>query len=200
MKNKPVVFIVFALMVVAQLGVPAKMIFDQEEVLSSGKEYWFETAPIDPNDPFRGKYITLNYVADRVNISAEEKWTWQEEIYLTFEANPATGFAEIKDYYREAPEGEENYLKAKVETMNRLYEDTTQQTLYIEFPFERFYMEEAKAPEAEKVYNQSRSDDSQITYAVVSIGQGSASLKNVMINGTPIGELRAEGEELKMED
>ena len=55
-------------MVMVHLYVPAKMIFNKEAVLAQGKDYRFKTAPIDPYDPFRGKYIDLYYEANAFHI------------------------------------------------------------------------------------------------------------------------------------
>ena len=61
MINKKTQIVLFVLVALAQLYVPAKMIWDQEDVLKNGSEYKFKTDPVDPNDPFRGKYITLSF-------------------------------------------------------------------------------------------------------------------------------------------
>jgi uncharacterized membrane-anchored protein len=58
---KKTILPLFALTCLAQWFVPAQMIYDQEQVLREGKTYHFKTAPIDPSDPFRGKYITLSF-------------------------------------------------------------------------------------------------------------------------------------------
>ena len=55
------IFLIFLAVVLVQLVVPAKMIFDKEVILKTGTIYKFKTQPIDPSDPFRGKYVTLNY-------------------------------------------------------------------------------------------------------------------------------------------
>ena len=59
--NQKITIPAFILMVLAQLYVPASMIFQKERVITQGTAYKFRTAPIDPNDPFRGKYITLSF-------------------------------------------------------------------------------------------------------------------------------------------
>ncbi|HMB62545.1 MAG TPA: hypothetical protein VKN36_05700, partial [Eudoraea sp.] len=58
-----------------------------------------------------------------------------------------------------------------------------------DYPFDRFYMEESKANEAELTYRQSQRDTSKITYALVRIKNGEAVLKDVMIDGISIREL-----------
>ena len=60
MSTKIIVIIAFIFMVFAQWYVPSKMILDREDILKNGEEFKFLTQPIDPSDPFRGKYITLN--------------------------------------------------------------------------------------------------------------------------------------------
>ena len=58
--------------------------------------------------------------------------------------------------------------------------------LLIEFPFDRFYMEESKAYDAELTYNRTLPDTSQVAYALVNIKNGESVLKDVMINGISI--------------
>src|SRR5690554_461138 len=77
MDNKKFLFIAFILVAIIQLAVPAKMIWDKENVLKSGKEFKFETAPVDPTDPFRGKYIALNYKEN--TYSSDDSSTWKSE-------------------------------------------------------------------------------------------------------------------------
>ena len=51
-------------------------------------------------------------------------------------------------------------------------------------------MEETKAPEAEKVYREAlRRDSIQNAYALVSVKEGGAVLKDVIINGVSIKAL-----------
>ena len=45
----------FVLMVVAQIFVPARMIWKQERMLAKGTEFKFLTRTVDPSDPFRGQ-------------------------------------------------------------------------------------------------------------------------------------------------
>ena len=53
MLSKKIIFPLFILVALAQLFVPAKMILDREDVLSTGTAFNFKTRPIDPTDPFR---------------------------------------------------------------------------------------------------------------------------------------------------
>lgn len=188
MKSPTLLFSVFVLVALVQLYVPAKMILDREDVMISGKEYKFKTAPIDPNDPFRGKYITLRYEENMIEIHGETDWSTRETIYLQFTADSA-GFARIRDFSKEPPD-DNDYLEAKVSTVIK---DGPLTQLYINYPFDRYYMEETKAQPAEQTYQESRQDSTQVAYALVSIKNGEAVLKDVMIDGMSIKEIVENG-------
>lgn len=49
------------LVVLLQVAVLAWLVFDRESTLLSGENVWLKTEPIDPLDPLRGQYVTLNY-------------------------------------------------------------------------------------------------------------------------------------------
>jgi len=184
MHSKKILLAVFILVALAQVFIPVKMILDREDILTEGKEYRFRTAPVDPHDPFRGKYIRLNYKDDTVEIGNEKNWTSGEEIYV-FLTIDKEGFAKIKSVSKQKPTDNQDYLKAKVSyvTINN------RNKLSIDYPFDRFYMEESKAQEAELTYRRTQRDTSKTTYAVVNIKNGDAVLKDVMINGTSIREI-----------
>ena len=74
MKNKNIIIILFLLVALAQLFVPAQMIYNQEDILDTGKLVKFQCEPIDPNDPFRGKYITLNFKENRIKVKNFKNW------------------------------------------------------------------------------------------------------------------------------
>ena len=73
MKSRTLILTSFIAVALIQLLVPAKMIWDQEEVMRDGKVFRFKTEPIDPNDPFRGKYITLSFQEENTNIDIENE-------------------------------------------------------------------------------------------------------------------------------
>ncbi len=56
----------------------------------------------------------------------------------------------------------------------------------IEYPFDRFYLEESKAPEAERAYWEANRDTTQVAYALVAVKNGHAALKDVMINNKSV--------------
>lgn len=184
MSNKKIVLSVFILVALVQLYVPAKMIFDKEDTLKTGTDYKFNTAPIDPTDPFRGKYIVLSYKDNVAEIKNEKNWVSGEIVYVFLE-NDLGGFAKISSVSKEKPSDNQNFLKAKVNAVSS--DGTNKLTIY--FPFDRFYMVESKAYDAELIYRKSLQDTTQLTYALVSIKDGDAVLKDVLIGGISIREI-----------
>jgi uncharacterized membrane-anchored protein len=84
MDRKKILILAFALMVVAQFYVPISMITESEDILSEGTPYKFRTAPIDPNDPFRGKYITLSFKENFCTVSDKNQNGSQTKTYTEF--------------------------------------------------------------------------------------------------------------------
>lgn len=184
MNNRKVIFTVFILVALAQLVIPAGMIFNREDVLATGRDFKFKTAPVDPNDPFRGKYITLRYEDNEIQLQHDTNWVRNEAIYVILSTD-AEGFVEILAFSKEKPTGNPDFVKAKVIDVN--FNDPY--SLFIEYPFNRFYMEESKAPVAEQVYNEALPDTTVVTCALVSVKEGEAVLKDVLIDGVSIQEI-----------
>jgi uncharacterized membrane-anchored protein len=187
MINRKLILFFFILVALAQLYVPAKMIFDREDVLATGTEYKFKIAPIDPSDPFRGKYITLNYVNNTIDVEDNQFWTDRETVYVTFFTYD-DGFAGINNISKEKPSNTQDFLKTKLRLTNPDILDRFVK-LVIDLPFDRFYMEEFKANDAEQAYSKSLQDTSKVTYALVMIKNGAAVLKDVLIDGVSIEEI-----------
>jgi uncharacterized membrane-anchored protein len=184
MNNRPRFLFLFGLLALVQLYVPASMILDREAVLATGKEYKFQLAPVDPNDPFRGKYITLHYTHNTFDIPDAQAWKSGELIYVELYRDPA-GFARIRQVSKEKPRGPVDYIKTRV---TYVATEAHNNTLFIDYPFDRYYLEESKALPAEQAYAASLRDSSQVTYALVRIKAGKAVLEEVLIGGIPIRE------------
>ncbi|MDN3686991.1 GDYXXLXY domain-containing protein [Cyclobacterium jeungdonense] len=184
MDNKKIIVTAFFLVALVQLYVPAKMIWNREEILNTGTAYKFKTAPVDPNDPFIGKYITLSYDENTFPVPNKQDWKPGEPIYVSLQTD-TYGFAKIASISKIKPSDNNDYIKAKV----RFLSGNDSNMLTIDYPFDRFYMEESKAYDAELAYRQFQRDTSNPTYALVSIKNGEAVLKDVMIGGTSIKEM-----------
>ncbi len=188
MNSKKIILPVFILLVLVQIFVPAKMIWDREEIIDTGIEFKFKTAPVDPTDPFRGKYIRLNYDESLVEMESTEEWFRGEKIFVHL-ATDKEGFAKAMSGSKDRPSDQQAYIEAKVLYGNSINVRDSVRIVRIEYPFDRFYMEESKAYEAELSYNRIQKSDSSATYALISIKNGDAVLRDVLIDGVSISEI-----------
>lgn len=190
MTKKKILPIAFAVMIMAQLYVPGKMIWDNEHIWTKGKSHRFITAPVDPVDVFRGKYIDLYIQGNMVPVEDEQEWENGEAVYGLLTVDSA-GFTHVSSLMKEQPEKGVEYLKLFINYVSDYGENEVQ----IRFPFQRFYMEESKAYQAELSYNASARDTASTTYALVSILEGESVLKDVLIDGVPIKEVAEKTQE-----
>ncbi|NQX86701.1 MAG: GDYXXLXY domain-containing protein [Flavobacteriaceae bacterium] len=175
-------FVIFILVAIVQVSIPVKMIYQRESVLKYGTVYKFKTQPIDPADPFRGRYVQLHFDAN-IYKTQETNWKNDEPIYVSF-IKDGNGFAQIEDVTKEAPNNE-TYVLAKVTSYVKWRNE-----LHINYGIERFYMKETKAKAAEIKYIESESDSiSHAVYATVYVKAGEAVLDNVFIDDIPIGDV-----------
>lgn len=185
MKNKNILITLFLFVVIAQLFVPSQMIYNQEDILNTGKIVKFQCEPIDPNDPFRGKYITLRFKESGIKVSNSKGWNQNETVFAEI-ITSKEGFAKIKSLSKTEPKDNSIYLKLKI---SYITDYDNEKKIYLDLPFNRFYMNENKAKNAETVYAESTIDSTKIAYALVATKNGEAVIKDVLIDNISIKEL-----------
>src|SRR5687768_11258398 len=174
--------IIFALVFLAQWWIPAKTIYDKQRVLDRGTGFKFLTEPVDPSNPFKGKYITLRYKAESYSMTSEPWWKYNQALYAIFEED-SVGFAQVKRLDVKEPSNEINYCKAMIRFVSSEDRATV---IHLYFPFDEYYMEESKAPRAEAIYRESLSDTLSRTFALVNIYKGDAVIRDVFVKNKPI--------------
>jgi uncharacterized membrane-anchored protein len=177
---KAIIVVAFAGMCLAQWYVPGSMIFEQQDVLRHGNQFYFKTAPVDPTDPFRGKYVTLSFDAED-GFRDDQEWNGGEDVFVVIEKDNA-GFARIADIVASRPGDDKDYFAT---TVLYSYDGLTR----IRVPFDRFYLEESKASEAERIYWEGARDSTQNVYAVVRIKAGNTVLEDVRIDDRSIVDI-----------
>ncbi|HEY4788097.1 MAG TPA: GDYXXLXY domain-containing protein [Bacteroidales bacterium] len=179
MKTKNIVIIAFVVVAMIQLVVPAKMIFNYENILSKGKPYKFQIAPIDPSDPFRGKYIIIRIKENRFKVNRKDTLKYNEDIYVLTSTDSANGFVKIKDIVKEKPQANVDFIKAKAGYFN-------DSTLLIDYPFERYYLEESTAPKIERLYHDALWSSTKVSFVIVKVIDGNAVISDLVISGKSI--------------
>jgi uncharacterized membrane-anchored protein len=181
--KRSLVLSAFVVVAIVQLLAPASMIIQREMTLRHGQAYKFRTAPVDPYDAFRGRYVWLAYEQNHARWYGVNPGLRGSAYAQIQEGND--GFAVINLVAMSPPKAGD-YVK-----VDRLYPDwRTNSVVHFDLPFDRYYMEETAAPKAERAYweHNRRGQTNHNTYAVVRIKDGNAVLENLYVDGRPIAE------------
>lgn len=162
-----------------QLAVPVSMIFKREYALEHGRAFKFRTAPVDPYDAFRGRYVALRFEQNSIPVPPDNDFKRNEKVFALLEED-ANGFAYFSEVRRTRP-GSEPYLALKA---SHAYNTN----LYLRLPFDRFYMDENEAPEAERAYRQNSVQSNRNAFVQVRVANGFGVIENLYIDNTPIRE------------
>ena len=181
----------FALVCVAQIAVPASLVVKHEQTRAHGTLWKFQTAPVDPADPFRGRYVRLSFAAEREPVPMADNGliyiAYDTRMYAELETG-ADGFARLMRLHKVRPVSGD-YLDVFVRQM-RLIEKKEDKGLppaaQVRLPFDRYYLPEARAPEVEREYFEASRNAQANTYVEVRVHQGHAALVSLVLNGEPV--------------
>ncbi|MFZ7127681.1 MAG: GDYXXLXY domain-containing protein [Desulfobacterales bacterium] len=186
--NPRLIFSLFVAAVIAQLAVPLGQIRKYEDILRTGETYKFRTAPVDPYDAFRGRYVALNYADTVAELRQDENLESHAPAYVRL-LRDETGFAQYGEISGEPP-GKGDFLR--VEYLNATGSGPAAANFRL--PFDRFFMEETKAPRAEAAYRKygnRRGPPGGDTYVLVRVKDGRGVIEDLFIDGKPVGEFLA---------
>ncbi|MGI6100286.1 MAG: GDYXXLXY domain-containing protein [Lentisphaerae bacterium] len=195
---------------VAQFGVMGFMIMQREIALRNGVECRFLTAPVDPYDAFRGRYVSLN-LTENNRMLCDREYARGQRIYVII-GNGTNGYSRIERLaprpgpddiyirtrvaycwpeYREIPAITNNTALAR-RSHGRRHVLTGKYQVHAKLPLDRYYMEEKLAPEAERAYQNASRRDSQPGVLVVRVWRGMAVIEDLELGGRPIRDVARE--------
>lgn len=176
----------FPLYLAAVLAIPGAMIYGHESTLKKGEPYLFKTQPVDPMDLFRGRYVALAFEQDQFEYQGTETFQAGEKVYAIL-GKDASGYARVESLSRAKPK-RGAYLKVRVawhETSRWIYDEKTDvgkdivvNAVHLLLPFNRFYMNEKKAPQAEAEYRQSAGK----SHARIRVLKGLGVIENLVVD------------------
>ena len=175
----------WALLAVAQLAAPAWMIVGQERVLRGGVQVKLHTRPVDPADFFSGRYVALGFAVEQLSRELVRGHFELEDVAYLELRDGAEGFAEAVALYKDKPAGA-LVLQCRVQSLSP-------PTVQVELPFNRFYMDEHLAPQAERVYRAQAADpvDSFVTVRVL---DGRGVIEELYLGGKPVATFLRENQ------
>ncbi len=179
--NPKLVFGLFVAVALVQLATPVGQIWKHEDILRTGTPYKFRTAPVDPYDAFRGRYVALNYADTQAPERSGDHLKYRQPAYVKLEKDEA-GFARFMELSAEPP-ASGDYLRVQY-----AYREATNLTARFMLPFDKFFMEETKAPRAEDAYRRfgNRQGQTNETYVVARVKAGRGVIEDLYIQDTPI--------------
>lgn len=167
----------FLLLAIVQLWVPLNMVSQYETVLRQGEIYRFRVGPVDPYDPFRGRYLALDIYAAQVPQPAGKALRPGHEVYALLRRNDA-GFAEIVAL-RDSPPPQSDYIRTTVKRREA-------QAVVLNLPFDRYYITEPLAFDAEQAFREQQAREDPVPYVRVRVKDGAAALEDLYVWDTPI--------------
>ena len=170
----------FAAMAIVQLAAPAGMILSRERTLAQGEAFKFSTAPVDPYDAFRGRYVGLRIANSEATLPRSASASHGQTVYATIETG-ADGFAKF-GVASLSPPKDKPYLKVKAGHASG------EGRIALQLPFDRFYMEEGKAPAAEAAYREHGRSGAEDAYVILRVLDGAGVIENLFVGGKPIAE------------
>lgn len=177
--SKKTILGLFLVLAVVQIAVPASMIAQHEIVLREGRLYKFKTAPVDPADAFRGRYVALSLAEDMGPSDANAQWETNQRAYAEL-TEDSQGFAHIKLVTPSKPEGSD-YIAVRIR-----YIEGPQ--VHVQLPLDRYYMNEYMAPQAEYAYREHSRVAVDDAYVTVRVLNGQAVIEGLYVADTPIEE------------
>ena len=170
--------VVFALVGLAQLAVPASLIWKREQTLRRGSVWKFRTAPVDPVDAFRGRYVALEFEVEGQQIAPPPDTDYGQTVFVTLRQS-VDGFAEIDQVLTGRPAGDD-FIEAELRGKT------------VSLPFDKYWVTERDAPAAEAAYLAQSRREKRNAFVTVRVFRGDAALEQLYLDGLPLGEyLRA---------
>ena len=148
----------FLALCAVQLAIPLAMAYRYERTLREGAVYRFHTEPFDPVDAFRGRYVAIRLRLLGAGAHPGSRDRWSEKVYVTL-GRDSQGFATVRALSEEPPAGgdwlsgtlaEDVYEDLPPRPADAPPERPARLGTRIELPFDRYYMEEGNAPQAER--------------------------------------------------
>jgi len=174
--------LIFCVVALAQLAVPAAMVWQREQTLNHGRVWKFRTAPVGPVDVIRGRYIALRFAAEE--FTATSKFEAGDNFVYAVLKEGVDRFAEI-DHLTAEPVRTNDAVPVE-----SVWWSGGKQ--HVRFPFNKFWVAEANAPAAERAYAENSRRDNQNAYVTVRVRDGDAALDQLYLDNQPLSDyLRA---------
>jgi uncharacterized membrane-anchored protein len=190
MKKLPILILV--LIALAQLAVPASIVWKRGQTFAHGRLWKFKTEPVDPIDAIRGRYVALRFAAEKAKATPDALIKDRSvPVFVTLKED-TEGFAQVDQISTERITGD-NVIQVE----NGYWSDGWQ---HLRFPFNKLWVAEKIAPQAEQAYRENSRRGKENAYVTVRVHNGDAALEQLYIENKPLRDyLRAQAEKAQSE-
>ena len=182
---KTLLWSAFGAAVIAQWAVPLIGVFEHERTLAEGVPVRMHCAAPDPYDMIRGRYLAVNLLPSEVGQPEslqKQRLSTGHPIFLILEKD-ADGFHKVANVVLEQPADHVLYVKARVR-----WNWYGSEKIGIEWPVDRFYLNEKIAPEADQWYAETVRDKDGVIAELRALN-GRLVLEDLTYKGTPFREI-----------
>lgn len=175
---------IFAVTAVAQWLLPLAGVWRHEQVIARGTTVRIECAAPDPYDPLRGRYLAVRPVQDQLPKPEGLAERETAPVWATLVAG-ADGLSRVESLSL-VPVSGPTVIRL-VATRSR-WGQPSAETVFVEWPFDRFYLEERLASGADELVA-ARFREGAKPVAEVRLLGGRAVLTDVLIDGASIRDV-----------
>ena len=165
-------WIVFSVTVLAQWAAPVFQIWTHEQVLMKGTIIKLKCSAPDPYDPLRGRFLAVRPEQTEASLPEGLKLASGSQVYITLTPG-ADGISTITGLSLDPPR-QGTFLRVHARSS---YDNKAS----ITWPFDRFYINEKLAPEADRWFAETINSSKGII-AEVRVFQGRAVLADLVFN------------------
>ena len=171
----------FGALCLAQIAAPASMIARYEATLRRGTVFKVRTAPVDPVDAFRGRYVWFRLDLDPVE---QDGTILGGTVWVSLEEGP-DGFAKVtRVSTTRPPHG--SYVGAQAIPADWRPDGSGPGRIQLVLPHDRYYMEESKAPRAELAARRRGRTAPGSTWVTIRVRDGVGAVERLWIDGVPV--------------
>lgn len=176
--------VVFAVAAMAQWLLPLVGVWQHERVIARGTTVRIRCAAPDPYDPLRGRYLAVRPEETQVPKPDGMPEQGAVPVWAALEAGD-DGLSRIESLSLEPVSGPT--VIRLVATWRRW--DQEGATVFVEWPFNRFYLSERLAPDADALVAERFRDGQERPVAEVRLLDGRAVLVDVLVDGVSIRDV-----------
>jgi uncharacterized membrane-anchored protein len=176
---------VFAALCLVQAAVPVSMIARYELALHRGTVFKVRAAPVDPVDPFRGRYVVFRLALEPVELDTSFAGG---PVWVALEEGP-DGFAKVGGVSRTRP-AHANYVGAELAPLQWRADGSGVARFRLVLPHDRYYVEESKATPVEVAARTRSGPALGHTWVTLRVRHGVGAVERLWIDGVPVEDYR----------